>query len=311
MSTIVIALGGNALIAEKEQGTVEEQKKHLQVTAKHLVRLIPWGYKLVLTHGNGPQVGNLLIQQERAKKEVPALTMDVCGAATQGTIGYLLEQALLHELQATAIPRQIACLVTHTLVSLTDPAFLKPTKPVGPWYQARDIQDLQKRGYTFIVDHKQRYRRVVPSPQPLRIVQLDTIKLLIRQNVLVIAAGGGGIPVVEEQGSYRGIEAVIDKDMTSAILANGLGASLLMILTGVEYVYCNFGTAQQKPLKNTTTKEVEKLLHQGEFGTGSMEPKIRAALQFLNAPWKKVIITHPYSMLEALAGKTGTHITKS
>ena len=309
MKPIVIALGGNALIGPGETGTVEGQYKHLKITASYLAHLIQKGYLLVISHGNGPQVGNLLIQQDAGSNQVPTLPMDVCVAATQGQIGFMLELTLQNALRQKKIMLETACVITNTLINPDDSAFKNPTKPIGPFYSKAKINSFEKSGFSYIEDSYRGYRRVVASPKPVGILQLETIKSLIKQNVIVIAGGGGGIPTYEKNGLLIGVEAVIDKDLSTACLANGIGAKTFVILTGVEHVYVDFNQPTQKALREVGVKEVREYLKAGQFGKGSMAPKIEASLQFLKNGGKEVIITHPYKIIEALEGKTGTSIT--
>ncbi len=310
MQTLVIALGGNALIGPGETGTIEEQYKHLRITTTYLARLVQKGYTLVVSHGNGPQVGNLLIQQEAGSSQVPPMPMDVCVAATQGQIGFMMELTLQNALKQNGIDRNTACIVTNTLVDPEDPAFLNPTKPIGPFYPKEKISIFEEKGFAYVEDSSRGYRRVVASPKPIGILQLSTIQQLIHSGVLVIAGGGGGIPTYNDGDMLIGVEAVIDKDLSTACLANGINADTFIILTGVEHVYVDFNKPTQKALDTVSIEEALEYLAAGQFGKGSMAPKIQAAIAFLQGGGKEVIITHPYKMLEALEGTTGTRVVR-
>lgn len=305
---IVIALGGNAIKSAKEKGTNEEQFHNVNQTTKHLAELVKRGYHIVITHGNGPQVGNLLIQHNAAKDLVPPLPMDVCGAQSQGQIGYMIQQTLRDHLAAMNINRPVVTLVTQVEVEAMDQAFKKPTKPVGPFYDEIGCKELKKKGYAMIEDAGRGYRRVVASPIPKHIVEIDAIIILLRQGSIVVACGGGGIPVVINNNKLRGVEAVIDKDFAGELLAEELKADQLMILTDVEKVAINFNTPMQKDISSMTIKKAKQYYDEGHFAPGSMGPKISAAIKFIENDGKKVIITHPFKVIEAINGKAGTVI---
>ena len=315
--TFVIALGGNSILRAKEKGTAEEQYENLDRTAEQLLDLLGSGNRVVITHGNGPQVGNLLLADEAAKNVVPPMPLDVLGAQTEGYMGYMIQNTLANHLRQAGAPHNITTVVTQVIVDKNDPAFKDPSKPIGPFYDANTAEQLrQEKGWDIIEDSARGYRRVVPSPIPVNIQQARIIKSMLDAGEIVIAVGGGGIPVVREDNrNLRGIEAVIDKDYASARLAIEIDADVLFILTAVEYVYRDFATPHQKALENLSLAEAKKLLKEGHFGKGSMEPKIRAAIMFLEetdpSRERVVIITLPETALRALEGKTGTRIIRS
>ena len=317
--TIVIALGGNSLIRPKEKGTIEEQYVNLEETSDQLLELMASDNRIVFTHGNGPQVGNLLLASEAAKDIVPPLPLDICGAATQGMMGYMIQQTLANQLRKAGLKYNITTVVSQVVVDRDDPAFTEPAKPVGPFYSLNEAQKLRReKGWEMIEDSARGYRRVVPSPRPVTIQQARIIKSMLDAGEIVIAIGGGGIPVVREHNQgLRGIEAVIDKDYASSCLAIELDADVFLILTAVEHVYRDFGLPSQKALEHLRLIEAKELLAEGQFGKGSMEPKIRAAIEFLEETNKdlpprerEVIITLPETAVAALHGKTGTRITR-
>ena len=307
MSKIVVALGGNAL-----GQSPKEQLELLKSTAKALVGLINKGYEIVISHGNGPQVGsiNLGLNYAAEHEQGPLFPFPECGAMSQAYIGYQMQESLLNELHALDINKEVVTLVTQVEVARDDPAFQRPTKPIGLFYTKEQAdKTIQEKGYTFVEDSGRGYRRVVPSPQPINIVELDSIETLIKHGTLVIAAGGGGIPVVKEQGSYKGVDAVIDKDKTSALLADHLQSDQLIILTAVDYVYINYGKDNQEGLGNVTVDEMKQHIADNQFAKGSMLPKIEAALQFLEKnPKCSVLITSLADLDAALDGKIGTLI---
>jgi carbamate kinase len=313
MKTYVIALGGNAIIRPGQKGTIEEQFANLQQTGQQLVGLLGAHNRIVITHGNGPQVGNLLLAIEAAK-DVPPLPLDACSAATQGFMGYMIQQSMSNCLREMGLTHNITTVITQVIVNEHDPAFRHPSKPIGPFYTSEQAVMLRElKGWQMVNDSDRGYRRVVPSPEPLEIQQARIIKSMLDASEIVIAVGGGGVPVIRRpDNSLRGIDAVIDKDMASARLAMDIGADVLLILTAVETVFTNYGKLAQKPLRSITDIEADKLLKEGQFGAGSMEPKIAASLKFLRATpagrHRKVIITAPEKALDALSGKTGTKI---
>lgn len=309
MSKIVVALGGNAL-----GQSPEEQLELVKGTAKSLVSLIQKGYEVVISHGNGPQVGsiNLGLNYAAENGQGPAFPFPECGAMSQAYIGYQLQESLLNELHELGIDKQVVTLVTQVEVAGDDQAFDNPTKPIGLFYTKEQAdQTMQEKGYQFVEDSGRGYRRVVPSPMPINIVELDSIETLIKHGTLVIAAGGGGIPVIKEEGNYKGVDAVIDKDKTSALLAAHLKSDQLIILTAVDYVYINYGKDNQEALGEVTVDEMNKHIADGQFAKGSMLPKVEAALQFIEKnPEGSVLITSLEDLGDALDGKIGTLIKK-
>jgi carbamate kinase len=309
MKTILIAIGGNSLIRAGEKGTFAEQAANARRTAQAIVGLIGEGHRLVITHGNGPQVGADLLRSERAIDQVPGLPLDVCGAATQGEIGYLLAQSLRNELQRAGLHIPVVSVVTQSVVSKDDPAMQHPSKPIGPFYSHADAEERRRAlGWQIVEDAARGYRRVVPSPDPTAVVEEKIIRQLVNDGVLVVACGGGGIPVVEEDGSLRGVEAVIDKDRASALLASVLGVDLFAISTDAEYVYLDYKKPTEQPLTCVTASEMERHLREGQFPPGNMGPKIESALRFLQAGGGEVIITSYEHLAEAVHGSAGTHI---
>jgi carbamate kinase len=313
LRTYVVALGGNAILGAGQKGTVEEQLRNLNQTGRQLLELFGGRNRVVITHGNGPQVGNLLLALE-VGKEVAPMSLDVCVAATQGFMGYMIQQTVANCLREKGLRHNITTVVSQIVVDENDPAFERPTKPIGPFYTLEEATRLEKeRGWQIIKDATRGYRRVVASPEPLEIQQARIIKSMLDADEIVIAAGGGGIPVIRNPDrSLRGVEAVIDKDLASARLGVDIDADVLLILTAVENVSANFGRPSAKPLRFITVAEAEALLEEGHFGIGSMEPKIRASIKFLEGtPTKykrEVIITTPERAMEALRGEAGTRI---
>jgi carbamate kinase len=306
---IVIALGGNALLRSDEKGSSEEQLFHVHETCLHFVELLNEGYFLIITHGNGPQVGSILLQNETAQDRIPPMPLDICGAESQGMIGYMIQRLLKNALSIAEKDMEVVTILTQTEVSKNDPAFKNPTKPIGLFYKEDEAKRLAAtKGWKMIEQVGKGFRRVVPSPEPINIVEGEVIKRLIASNTLVIACGGGGIPVVRDpNGVYTGVEAVIDKDHTASVLARVVGADTLMILTDVEQVAINFAKPNQKFLNKLTITEAKKYLAAGEFAKGSMGPKVEAACNFLEKGGKKSIITSLEKAKEALRGQTGTH----
>ncbi|MGD0802507.1 MAG: carbamate kinase [Candidatus Bathyarchaeia archaeon] len=308
---VLVALGGNAIKQPDEKGTFEEQMKNVEIASKQIAQLVRHGFQLVITHGNGPQVGNLAIQQEAATDQVPPQPLVVLGAMTQGQIGYMMQQHLNNILDVDG--KQVATIVTQVLVSPEDPDFKDPTKPVGPFYTEEMAKRLSaERGY---VVKKVRptgdktWRRVVPSPFPLGIVEAKAIRIMVEAGMVVIASGGGGIPVFRnKQGDLEGVDAVIDKDRAGAKLAEEVGSDILLILTDVEYAMMDYGKPSQAPIHKMTVPEAKKRLQEGQFGAGSMGPKVEAALGFVDRGGERAIITSLEKAVDALNGKTGTHI---
>jgi carbamate kinase len=303
MKTILIALGGNALIKEGEAGFFTEQIKNIDETTKEIAELTEKGFNAVLTHGNGPQVGNLELQMT-CTEEIPKMPLDVEDAMTQGQIGYLIQKSLRNLLPE----KEIITIVTEIEVNENDKAFQNPSKPIGPFYSKEKIKELKIKN--FIEDSGRGFRKVVPSPEPKKVVQLKTIKELVEKGKIVICCGGGGIPVTKKENKWKGIEAVIDKDKASQLLANSLGIKEMVILTDVEFAYLNFNKENQKELKKVSVQELKELLEKGEFGKGSMKPKIEACIKFIENGGKKAIITSLDKLLPAIEGQTGTEITE-
>jgi len=310
--TFVIALGGNSILRANEKGTIEEQYSNLWQTCKQLSELMMGQNRIVITHGNGPQVGNLLLAFETAKNVVPAMPLDVCGAATEGFMGYMIQNTLANILREAGVKHNITTVITQIVVDKNDPAFKNPTKPIGPFYDLNQAQKLRReKRWAMIEDASRGYRRVVPSPRPVGIQQARIIKSMLDAGEIVIAVGGGGIPGVRGRNRVlRGAEAVIDKDYASSRLAVEIDADVLLILTAVEYVFRDFGLTSQKALDHVNLAEAKQLLAEGQFGVGSMEPKIEAAINFLEERDGEVIITLPETVVKALQGKAGTRISR-
>ena len=308
--SMVITLGGNAILPARGTGTFEEQLAITRVTMEPIARLVKEGARIVLSHGNGPIVGNILIRNEAARDQIPPMPLDVCGADSQGGIGYMMQQALQNELRRIGHARPVVTMVTQVIVDERDPAFRRPTKPIGPFYSEERGRLLAKeKGWTVVEDAGRGYRRVVPSPQPLEIVEIDAIRKLVEDGSIVIAAGGGGIPVSKQwDGTLHGIEAVIDKDLASSLLARLLGFEALVIITGVERVAIDFGKPEQQDLREATVAELDAHARQGQFPAGSMGPKIRAAIEFVRGGGRAVYITSPEKIRDALEGKSGTKV---
>jgi carbamate kinase len=313
--TIVIALGGNALVRADQDGTVDEQFANLRQTSEQILGLLDSENRVVITHGNGPQVGNLLLCIEANRDIVPPLSLDICGAATQGLMGYMIQQIVANTLREKGLKHNITTVLTQVLVDEDDPAFASPSKPIGPFYDLEETQKLRReQGWEIVEDAQRGYRRVVASPAPVDIQQTRIIQDMLDNGEIVIAVGGGGVPVVRDKtGGLRGIEAVIDKDLASACLAINIEAETFLLLTSVEKVSRDFGRPSQKALDNLTVDEAEALLAEGHFGKGSMEPKIMAGMKFLreskNHAQRQVIITLPETATAAMQGKTGTRMT--
>lgn len=311
--TAVLALGGNAIIKAGQKGTISEQFANTRDSLGGVVELISQGYQLAITHGNGPQVGNLLRQQEAGEKDgIAPLPLGVLNAATEGSMGYMIEQSLQNKLHHSGIDKQVITIVSQVVVDKNDPSMLNPTKFVGSTYftaeQAEELKE--KLGWTLKEDAGKGYRRVVPSPYPKQIIPAHTINELVHRGEIVIAVGGGGIPVyLEEDGTLEGVDAVIDKDFASALLALDIKADLFVILTGVDKVAINYGKPDQRDLDHMNVAEAKQYYAEKQFPAGSMGPKILAAIDFLERGGKEVLITSIDSIVDAFAGKTGTRIT--
>jgi len=308
--TVVIALGGNAITREYEEGDIGQQFANTRRSLLGVVELIKRGCCVVITHGNGPQVGNALIRVEESRHLVPPLPLGVIVAVLEGGMGYMIEQCLRNKLNERGIRKPIATILTQVYVNPDDPSFLNPTKFVGPFFKKEQVKELEKtRGWVVKEDPGRGYRRVVPSPKPIAIVEKTTIKQLVDSGVIVVAAGGGGIPVYEEaSGWLEGVDGVIDKDLASAVLARDVGASELIILTGVDHVALNFNKPDSKDLKRVSVSELETYMNQDQFPSGSMRPKIQAAINFIRAGGQKVFITSIDNALDAIENESGTVI---
>jgi carbamate kinase len=305
---LVIALGGNAFALPGEPLTMAGQFRFAEKLAHQLVPLFRSDRQIVMTHGNGPQVGHMLVRVEEALGKAYGVPLEVCVAESEGELGYVLQQSLHNVLRETGAWPRIASVLTQVVVAADDSAFVTPTKPVGQFYSAEQAVELRQRGFHVCEDAGRGYRRVVPSPHPLRIIESDVIDALLNLGVVVIGAGGGGIPVVEHAGKLEGVEAVVDKDLASAVLGSALDARELLILTGVPCAYRDFGTPQQKPLGHVTAAEARELMVAGHFAPGSMQPKIEAAVQFAQRPGCRAMICDPASAMAAMAGTAGTII---
>jgi len=309
MKTMLLAVGGNSLIRAGEKGTIAEQFANARRTAAEIVALVRQGYRIVLTHGNGPQVGAALLRSERGASQVPGHPLDVCDACTQGEIGYILQQSLNTELKLAELPVQVITVLTQVVVSLDDPAMEHPSKPIGPFYSRADAEERKRLlGWEIVEDAARGYRRVVPSPEPLEIVELDIIRNLIAQNVLVIACGGGGIPVAWKDGRLQGVEAVIDKDRASALLASHLGVDLFVISTDTDCVYLDYKKPAQRPLQVVDYEELQRYAAAGHFPAGNMGPKVESVLRFLQQGGREAIITSSENLRAAVSRLAGTHI---
>ncbi len=307
----VVALGGNAITRPGDSGTVEEDYRNLQDSLDGVVGLLQQGYELIVTHGNGPQIGNQMIRVEMAAAEAPVLPLDLMGADVQGGLGYMIERVFRSKLRQHGMAHRVCCMLTMVEVNADDPAFQDPTKFVGPFYDESTAQQkAQERGWTVREDRGRGWRRVVPSPEPIDIVQRQEISTLVDAGTVVISGGGGGIPVKRlPNGEFKGVEGVIDKDFASAVMALALGAPELFILTGVEQVLLDFGTPQERPLSIISVEQARRHLAEGQFPAGSMGPKIDAACRFIEGGGSRTLITDVFTLSAALAGETGTWIT--
>lgn len=308
-----MALGGNAILPSGESGTAAEQEATIDSTSKKLVRVISEGHDIAITHGNGPQVGDILLAYDSARGVLPAMPLDVCGAQSQGMIGYMLQQSLENALRSAGIKKSVVTVLTQTVVSATDPALADPTKPIGRFYDEVEARDLKKRnGWSMINDNNKGFRRVVPSPNPVAFMESGTIKSLFDQGTVVIAAGGGGVPVVRDSrsGGCVGVEAVIDKDLGAALLARLLEVDLLMILADVDGVFLNYGSREEKLQDKMSVQDARRYLSEGQFPPGSMGPKVEAAARFIESGGKRAVIGSLDKVEEMLGGKTGTNFCR-
>lgn len=311
MPVAIVAIGGNSLIRAGQRGTVEEQRRNLDLTCEGIAAVLAAGYDVVLTHGNGPQVGDAWLRSEVAAQQVVPLPLDVCVAETQGSIGYLLQQTLVETLRRRGLHRPVVTQVTQVLVSRRDPAFRRPTKPVGPFYTREEAERRRAElGWQMMEDARRGHRRVVPSPAPKIIIELAAIRGALQGGTVVIACGGGGIPVVFRGQQLVGVEAVIDKDRASSLLAWELEAELFLISTEVDRVCLHFATPRQQPLEHLTLEAARRFLAEGHFPPGSMGPKMEAAISYLERGGRRAIITSPKRIPEALHRMAGTHLTR-
>ncbi|MGH9440697.1 MAG: carbamate kinase [Thermoanaerobaculia bacterium] len=306
----VVAFGGNALLRPEDSGALAEQRRRAEDAAGWLLPVLNRGYELIVVHGNGPQVGNILIQVEESADRIPPQTLDVCVAQTQGSMGFLLQTAMTNVLGKSGFRKEIITLVTTVEVDAADPGFQSPTKPIGPFFDgARARELIRTQGWAMTEDSGRGWRKVVASPKPKSILSTEIIAWLVNRGKIVIAAGGGGIPVVfDGEGEMRGVEAVIDKDYVASLLASSLSADLFVVLTGVPRVFRDFGTPSQQAIASMTAEEARRLLADGQFPRGSMGPKIDAAARFIESGGREVLITNPESLTEALDRKNGTYV---
>jgi carbamate kinase len=308
----VLAIGGNSLIKDKNHIAMSWQYEAVKETGKYIAELIAEGMSIVITHGNGPQVGFIYRRGELGRHELPLIPLDICGADTQGAIGYMIQKALLNHFRRMGVAKKVTTVVTQTLVNTDDPSFQHPTKPIGSFMPEEEaLANRKEFGWEVVEDAGRGFRRVVPSPIPREIIELDVIRLLIERGYVVVATGGGGIPVIRnERGEIEGVEAVIDKDLASSLLARNLGADTFIISTAIDAVYLNFGTENQKPIPHATLPEIKRYLAEGHFKPGSMKPKIESIILFLEGGGRKAIITSPENLLKSVRGESGTTIVK-
>jgi carbamate kinase len=308
---IVIALGGNALLRRGQNGSFDDQYQNVKETVARVADLIERGHKIVLTHGNGPQVGATLLRHEAAKNIVPPFPLDACGAETQGFIGYMIQQALRNELKSRGMDKFVVTMITRVIVDKHDSAFQHPTKPIGPFYSKEEADNVRKQKPELVIkeDAGRGYRRVVPSPDPKIIAERLAIRALVDAGFVVVACGGGGIPIIEENGHAVGVEAVIDKDLAGQRLATLIGANIFVILTDVEGAYVNYGKPNQELIKEITSGKLRNYSKEGQFKEGSMAPKVEAAIRFVESGGERAVIAALGNLIEALDNKVGTQIT--
>jgi carbamate kinase len=308
-ASLLVAIGGNATHPESIKGTTEEQEVVADRAARALMPLIQANNRLLVTHGNGPVVGKILLRMMMTRDAIPPMRLDVCVAHSQGGIGYLLMQSLENAMRRAGVLRQAACVLTQVEVAAADPAFAAPSKPIGPFFSKEEAGDLEKKGWRMMEDAGRGWRHCVPSPQPRGVINLSTIEALLATGAVVIAGGGGGIPVVRDaSGDWQGVEAVVDKDLTSMVLAHALGIRTFLILTAVERVAIDFGKPSQRPLDTVTVSQLKAHQRDGHFAQGSMGPKVAAAIRHIEAGGERAIIAHLERALPALAGESGTHV---
>lgn len=309
--SLLVAIGGNATHPDNIRGTVEEQESVASRAARSLMPLIRQNNRLLVTHGNGPVVGKILLRMMLTRHALPPMRLDVCVAHSEGGIGYLLIQALENEMRRAGIERQAACVLTQVEVAEDDPAFEAPSKPIGPFFSAEEAAELERTGWRMMEDAGRGWRHCVASPEPRAVLNLPIIEALLATGALVIAGGGGGIPVVRDAGGdWQGVQAVIDKDLTSALLARSLAIPHLLILTAVERVAVNYGTPRERPLEQVSVSALKAYQREGQFGRGSMAPKVEAAIRHIEAGGERAIIAHLEQAIPALAGETGTHVVR-
>ncbi len=316
MARMLIALGGNAILNSDSVGTFENQKEKIERACEQIVEIANKGHNIVITHGNGPQIGNLAIQQELASEQIPQQPLFIMGAMTQGQIGFIIQQVLRNKLSECGANTQVITVITQIIVDENDAGFRNPSKPVGPFYECKIAEKLAQENKwsvkKVIPKGDKTWRRVVPSPEPIKIVEANVIKTLIDNNVIVVACGGGGIPIIQNDSEeYEGVNAVIDKDKASARLAEEINAEIFLVLTDVEHVMKNFGKKNEMPIKEIKLEEANELIEEGHFGAGSMKPKVEACIEFIKKGGHLAIITSLEKALEALEGKTGTRIQKN
>lgn len=306
---LVVALGGNAILQQGQEGTLNQQIANLSSTAETIAQLANQGYQLAITHGNGPQVGNILLQNEFTRDKVPPLPLDACGAESQGLIGYMIQQAVEKAIERKGADLSVASLVTRTLVNDNDPAFSQPTKPIGPFYSQEAAAKLkEERGYAIVEDADRGYRRVVASPEPEQILEKEAIKALLEVGTITVAAGGGGIPVIKSEQGYEGVEAVIDKDLTAEKLAEEIEADRLLILTDVTHAMLNYGQLEEEKIEKMTPATAKKYEREGHFAQGSMQPKVEACRRFVETTNNQAVIGSIDQFGEVVKGTTGTKV---
>jgi len=309
----LIAFGGNAILPKTQRGLQSEQIKNAQKAAQLMVHVVKKGYDLIVVHGNGPQVGNLLIQMEESITKVPPFSLEVCDAMTEGSMGFMLEKAIVNELRKNSVDKDVATLITQVVVDREDQAFENPTKPVGPFYSKYRAQMLRReKKWIMIEDSGRGYRKVVPSPKPIDVIPKRIIRDLVHSGKIVIALGGGGVPVIiNGRGLFEGVEAVIDKDYAASLVAREVKADLFIILTNVDHVCLNYGAPDEEPIGVMTVKQAEEHLSQGQFPPGSMGPKIKAAIEYIQGGGKEVLITSANQLKASLINRSGTKIKAS
>jgi carbamate kinase len=309
----LIAFGGNAILPETQRGLQSEQINNAQKAARLMIHVVKKGYDLILVHGNGPQVGNLLIQMEESITKVPPFSLEICDAMTEGSMGFMLEKAIINELRKNSVDKDVATLITQVVVDREDQAFENPTKPVGPFYTKYRAQMLRReKKWTMIEDSGRGYRKVVPSPRPIDVIPKRIIRDLVHSGKIVIALGGGGVPVIiNGRGLFQGVEAVIDKDYAASLVAREVKADLFIILTNVDRVYLNYDTPDEEPIGVMAVKQAEEYLSQGQFPPGSMGPKIKAAIEYIKGGGKEVLITSANQLKASLINRSGTKIRAS